>query len=128
MTTKAAKPGTRPAAKRAPAATKAPVRARRTAPAKPAPAAAEKARPKANRKAEAGKRGDKVMRDGYTIPKAEHAVLQALKDRAVRLGRPAKKSEVLRAGVMALAAMTDAGFKAAIARVPPLKTGRPAGK
>ena len=59
------------------------------------------------------------------FPKAEYAVLQELKQRSAKLGRPAKKSEVLRAGVNALAAMGDAAFTAAIATVPALKTGRP---
>jgi hypothetical protein len=42
---------------------------------------------------------------GFTIPKAEYSVLDDLKDRASKLGCPAKKSESLRAGVNALAAM-----------------------
>ena len=67
----------------------------------------------------------KLVRDSFTIPKAEYAVLQELKQRSAKLGRPAKKSEVLRAGVNALAAMGDAAFAAAIATVPALKTGRP---
>ena len=67
----------------------------------------------------------KLVRDSFTIPKAEYAVLQDLKQRAAKLGRPAKKSEVLRAGVNALAAMGDAAFVAALATVPAIKTGRP---
>ncbi|MGE4240412.1 hypothetical protein [Ramlibacter sp.] len=67
-----------------------------------------------------------MVRDSFTIPKAEFAVLQALKDRAAGLGRPAKKSEVLRAGVSALAAMSDAAFLASMGAVPAIKTGRPA--
>ena len=53
-------------------------------------------------------------------------VLDDLKLRAARLGRPAKKSEVLRAGIMALAAMGDAAFLATVTGVPAVKTGRPA--
>ena len=67
----------------------------------------------------------KLVRDSFTIPKVEYAVLQDLKQRAAKLGRPAKKSEVLRAGVNALAAMGDAAFVAALATVPAIKTGRP---
>ena len=66
------------------------------------------------------------MRDSFTIAKAEYTVLEVLKLRAGKLGRPAKKSEVLRAGVMALAAMGDAAFLAAVTGVPAVKTGRPA--
>ena len=52
--------------------------------------------------------------------------LQALKQRALDGGRPLKKSEVLRAGLLALAEMGDAAFLAAISAVPAVKTGRPA--
>ena len=66
------------------------------------------------------------MRDSFTIPKIEYKVLQDSKDRAAALGRPVKKSELLRAGLKALAGMGDAAFVAALAAVPALKTGRPA--
>jgi hypothetical protein len=68
----------------------------------------------------------KLVRDSFTIPKAEYGVLQALKERAGKLGRPAKKSEVLRAGITLLAGLPDGAFVAALAAVPTLKTGRPA--
>ena len=72
-------------------------------------------------------RKPKLVRDSFTIPKAEYAVIEALKLRAAKLGRPAKKSEVLRAGVQALAGMGDAAFLDAVGAVPVVKTGRPAG-
>ena len=68
----------------------------------------------------------KLVRDSFTIPKSEYSVLEDLKLRAGRLGRPAKKSEVLRAGIMALAGMGDAAFLASVSGVPAVKTGRPA--
>lgn len=68
----------------------------------------------------------KLMRDSFTIPKAEYAVIESLKQRAALGGRPAKKSELLRAGLKALAAMDDPGFMAAVGQVPTIKTGRPA--
>ncbi len=68
----------------------------------------------------------KLVRDSFTIPKAEYAVLQELKQRAGKGGITAKKSEILRAGIKALAAMGDAAFAAALAAVPAIKTGRPA--
>ena len=71
-------------------------------------------------------RKPKLVRDSFTIPKNEYAVLEELKLRAAKLGRPAKKSEVLRAGVQALAAMGDAAFLATVGAVPAIKTGRPA--
>jgi len=68
----------------------------------------------------------KLVRDSFTIPKAEYAVLEAMKDRAAKAGAPAKKSEVLRAGIKALAGLSDAAFLAALGAVPAIKTGRPA--
>jgi len=49
----------------------------------------------------------KMVRDSFTMPKAEYAVLDELKQRASLLGRPLKKSELLRAGVKLLAALPD---------------------
>ncbi len=68
----------------------------------------------------------KMVRDSFTFPKAEYEVLDALKLRAAKLGKPVKKTEVLRAGIKAIAAMSDAAFLAALQAVPSLKTGRPA--
>lgn len=68
----------------------------------------------------------KLVRDSFTIPKAEYTVLDELKQRAGKLASPVKKSELLRAGVKALAAMSDPAFLAALKAVPAIKTGRPA--
>ena len=67
----------------------------------------------------------KLVRDSFTIPKDEYVVIDSLKVRAGKLGQAVKKSELLRAGVKALAAMTDIQFKAALSNVPTIKTGRP---
>lgn len=67
----------------------------------------------------------KLVRDSFTIPKPEYLVLDELKQRATRLTRPAKKSELLRAGIKMLAALSDAAFLTALAQVPAIKTGRP---
>ena len=69
----------------------------------------------------------KLVRDSYTIPKAEYQAMDALKQRATALGQPPKKSEMLRAGIMALAGLSDAALLAALAAVPAIKTGRPKG-
>ena len=72
-------------------------------------------------------RKPKLVRDSFTIPKTEFAVLQDLKQRAAGVNATvAKKREILRAGIKALAAMSDAAFAAALSAVPPIKTGRPA--
>jgi len=67
----------------------------------------------------------KLVRDSFTIPKDEYVVIDSLKVRAGKLGQTVKKSELLRAGVKALAAMSDIQFKAALSNVPTIKTGRP---
>jgi len=68
----------------------------------------------------------KLVRDSFTIPKAEYAVIGDLKDRALGLGVSVKKSELLRAGLKLLQQLDDATLKVALAAVPALKTGRPA--
>lgn len=80
--------------------------------------------PKVEKPAKAKK--PKLVRDSFTIPKAEYTVLDDLKQRAGKLANAAKKSELIRAGVKALAAMSDAAFVAALKAVPAIKTGRPA--
>lgn len=67
----------------------------------------------------------KLVRDSFTIPKPEYLVLDNLKLRAAGLKHPVKKGELLRAGIKALAAMTDAHLLTALQAVPVLKTGRP---
>jgi hypothetical protein len=67
----------------------------------------------------------KLVRDSYTMPKDEHAVLGELKQRGAKLGQAIKKSELLRAGLKALAAMGDKALLAALKAVPSIKTGRP---
>lgn len=113
---------------------------------KPAPATSPRTRPAPARRAPVAKttvstpvipvraaeatgdkpRKAKVMRDSFRIPASEYAVLQALKERAAQAGRPVKKSEVLRAGVKALAAMGDSAFVTALAAIPATKTARAA--
>lgn len=68
----------------------------------------------------------KMVRDSFTMPKPEYAVLDVLKLRAAKLAMPIKKTELIRAGIKALAALPDAAFLAALRVVPNLKTGRPA--
>jgi outer membrane biosynthesis protein TonB len=68
----------------------------------------------------------KLVRDSFTIPKAEFAAIDTLKTRAIAMGSSVKKSELLRAGLMLLTGLSDSAFKAALAAVPTLKTGRPA--
>ena len=70
----------------------------------------------------------KMVRDSLTMPKPEYAVLDELKQRAAKLTVSVKKTEIIRAGIKALAAMNDVALLAAIRAVPSLKTGRPSKK
>jgi hypothetical protein len=67
----------------------------------------------------------KLVRDSFTMPKAEYAVIEHLKRRASVLERPAKKSELLRAGIKTLNTLSDQALLAALRAVPTIKTGRP---
>jgi hypothetical protein len=67
-----------------------------------------------------------MVRDSISIPKTEYQVLDDMKMRAGKLALHIKKTELIRAGIKALAALGDAGFLAALRAVPSLKTGRPA--
>lgn len=76
-------------------------------------------------KTDASKVKAKLVRDSFTMPKLEYAQITGVKQRAAKLGRPTKKSEVLRAAVALLSALPDAALLAALQAVPSLKTGRP---
>lgn len=67
----------------------------------------------------------KMERDSFTMPKDEYAQLTLLKARLNALGQPAKKSELLRAGIKLLVAMSDNTLKTTMAKIPVIKTGRP---
>ncbi len=67
----------------------------------------------------------KMERDSFTMPKDEYALIAALKGRMIMLGYPVKKSELLRAGIKLLAAMSDNTLKMTMEKIPVIKTGRP---
>ena len=103
--------------------------AKKAAPRKAAPApkvpASKKARPPvATLRTVATQHELKVVRDGFTMPQADYDQLKALKALCLARGIEVKKSELLRAGVIALAAMpADTLFKRISALVP-VKSGR----
>ena len=80
----------------------------------PEPGSSDPARPK-----------QKLVRDSFTMPNADFALIGMLKDRMVAFRRPAKKSELLRAGLHALMALPDAKLAGALNALAPLKPGRP---
>lgn len=67
----------------------------------------------------------KLVRDSFTFPENDYALLAELKQRALKAGHEIKKSELLRAGLAALAAMAEADLITALTGVERIKTGRP---
>lgn len=67
----------------------------------------------------------KLVRDSFTIPKNEYLHIDSLKQRTALLGSPAKKSELLRAGIQLLSTLTDTQLRKALSQIPTVKTGRP---
>jgi hypothetical protein len=105
------------AAKPAPAAVKSV--ARKSAAPKPAPVPATAAveMPK-ERKA-------KLVRDSFTMPEQEYAVLGQVKKACIKAGFEIKKSELLRIGVALISQLDMATLQQVLASLPQLKTGRP---
>jgi hypothetical protein len=67
----------------------------------------------------------KLVRDSFTMPSDDHNLISLLKARAAGFERPAKKSELLRAGLQALHRLNDSRLRAALEALVPLKPGRP---
>lgn len=67
----------------------------------------------------------KLIRDSFTMPRDDWALIQQLKDRALDFKRPVKKSELLRAGLQALMKLDNTQLQAALEGLRPLKLGRP---
>ena len=67
----------------------------------------------------------KVVRDSFTMPWDDYAKLAELKRRLQEVGVHAKKSELLRAGLHALARLDPEHLTLAVARLEPIKAGRP---
>jgi hypothetical protein len=67
----------------------------------------------------------RLVRDSFTMPEPDFALIASLKVRALAGQREAKKSELLRAGLHALMALDSAALVSALGRLQPLKMGRP---
>jgi hypothetical protein len=67
----------------------------------------------------------KVVRDSFTMPQNEYQKIAEIKETCLKAGLPVKKSEVLRAGLKALAELNAAQLKRAMAALEKIKTGRP---
>ena len=67
----------------------------------------------------------KMVRDSFTMPEHEYTHFDALKKRCLKHGVAAKKSELIRAGLILLTGLSDSKLVDVIDRVEKLKTGRP---
>jgi hypothetical protein len=115
----------KPAAKKT-----APRRATKSLPEAKPNAAVKRPSPKAAEKSAAvGKKApkpkEKLVRDSFTMPQEDYALIASLKDRTLMFKRPTKKSELLRAGLHALQALPAAALREALDALTPLKAGRP---
>ena len=120
----AAKPATKPAAKPAAKRVARPT-AKKPAPAKAPRAAATPPVAKPAAAVKPPKIKAKLVRDSFTMPQADFVLIAVLKERALGFRRPTKKSELLRAGLQALAGLNDAALQAVLNALAPLKPGRP---
>lgn len=66
----------------------------------------------------------KAIRDTYSMLPSDFQLIVDIRQRLMRLGIEANKSEVVRGGLRALAAMSDAELSAAIEAVECLRRGR----
>ena len=68
----------------------------------------------------------KLIRDSFSFPETDYAMIGTLKQRVLALGTEVKKSELLRAGLAVLSEMPDDELLHGLAGIVKLKTGRPA--
>ena len=68
---------------------------------------------------------DKVIRDSFTMPEHDYALIEVIKIKLMKEGVLLNKGEILRAGVHALEQMSIAELKTISAKVEKIKVGRP---
>lgn len=67
----------------------------------------------------------KVIRDNFSMPEEDYALIEEIRQRLIREHAVARnKSEILRAGLLALAGMSSSELASAVDRVTALKPGR----
>lgn len=67
----------------------------------------------------------KLVRDSFTMPEQEYAVLGQVKKACLKAGFEIKKSELLRIGVALISQLDMATLQKVLGSLPQLKTGRP---
>lgn len=119
---KAAKTSARPATATKAASRPAAKPTVKTAPAKAVKAAAPAKAPKV---AADKQKKPKLVRDSFTMPENEYALISQVKKACIGAGFEIKKSELLRIGIALLAKMEPKKLKLAQQALVPLKAGRP---
>lgn len=69
-----------------------------------------------------------IVRDSFTIPDFDYALFSQIQARLLKRGKVVNKSELVRAGLQALWAMTDADLDARLENIIKVKVGRPSMK
>lgn len=67
----------------------------------------------------------KMVRDSFTMPQDDYAHIAALKERCLKVGLSAKKSEVLRAALVCFSKLSDKDLIKVMSDLEKIKTGRP---
>jgi hypothetical protein len=68
----------------------------------------------------------RVIRDSFTIPEDDYALIPELKQRCINAGASVTKSELLRAGLRALEEMSEKELLETVKGLMKVKVGRPA--
>jgi hypothetical protein len=68
---------------------------------------------------------EKVIRDGFTMPAGDYALIAQVQAVCLQAGLPVTKSAVLRAGLHALCQMAPEDLKQCLLALEKVKTGRP---
>lgn len=67
---------------------------------------------------------DKVIRDSFTLPSQDYQLIEIIKKRALKATISVTKSEVIRAGLLALQSMSEADLVKVINSLTKVKSGR----
>lgn len=67
----------------------------------------------------------KVVRDSFTMPQADYDIIAEMKEKVLKAGLHVKKSELLRAGLQVLSALSVPQLKQTLSSLEKIKTGRP---
>jgi len=68
---------------------------------------------------------EKVIRDSFTMPSRDYKKITQLREKCLKAGMSATKSEILRAGLHALENMNVEDLRRVVQSVEKVKTGRP---